>query len=276
VGALKDLGLFLLIVVALMGAAVAALRYRKLRRDERRVAERRRHATALIPSPYVASGGVHILADGEEPSVPRLEPLRPRIDFDPGQVFSDAAPYEGPAGTGQGRHDDRWALERSFHRTRISPGSVWAFLVAVIVLGTLVVVGAVIQHGGHGHRSSTTTTTTTSTVPHALAAQWPSQLVDYSMSGATASYRVPTTRYDVAVTASGGNEWLVIEMGPARTLEFQGEVVRGTTYRLTLTGAGYVILGSPHNATVSAHGHLVVPPAHEVTPMTFALIPPST
>jgi len=280
---LLAVGLGLLILLAIAGIAIGTLRYRKLRRDELRIAERRRHATSLPPSPYQPSGAIHILADGEEPTVTRIEPALPRLDPEHASFFSDVPGYEpslsAPAGR---RHDDQWALERSFHRSRLSPGSLRALVIATGVLVLLIVVGALIQgttkppHSSTTTSSSTTpTSSTTSTVASGLNATWPHQLVDYSSAASTALYHVPSTTYTVTVASPAGNDWIVIEMGPNKTLEYQGDVVRSQSYHLGLTGEGWVSLGSPRSAQISVNGHLVVLPAHLSSPFTLDFQPTS-
>ena len=276
---LSAVGIGLLIVIALAGIAIGTLRYRKLRRDELRIAERRRHATSLPPSPYLPSGAVHILAEGEEPTVIRHEPALARLDPDHASVFTDVSGFEAPSTAPPGRrHNDQWALERSFHRSRVSAGSLRALVVVSAVLVVLIVIGAFLQ-GSTKHPPSTSTTTTTpatstsTTLASGLGASWPNQLVDYSSVGSVAAYRVPSATYTVTVASPAGNDWIVMKMGPAKTLEYQGDVARGTSYALALTGESWVSLGSPRSAQITVNGHLVVLPAHLTSPFTLDFQP---
>jgi hypothetical protein len=172
-GVVKVIALVLLIVLAVGGLAIGALRLRKLHLDDVRALERRRvERPDVPPSPYATATGIHILNDGEEPESMRPEPARPRLDPEAPYVFSDVSPYDPEQHATYGaRHDDRWALERSFHRSRLTAGSVRALVVASILVVTLIIVGAVLRTTSHSGTSTTTTTSTTSTtttIPHAL------------------------------------------------------------------------------------------------------------
>jgi hypothetical protein len=159
--------LIVALVAAVIGVAVVGLRVRKLRHDDLLAAERRRHATALPPSPYQPTGAIHVLADGEEPSEIRREPRLPSLEPDHASVFTDVGGAETTAtALPRPRRDERRALERSFHRSRISMSSLRAAVIAVVVVASLVVVGALLQgrsHTSHPTTTSTSQVTTTST-----------------------------------------------------------------------------------------------------------------
>ncbi len=174
-GVVRTLAVILLILVVVIGLAVAALRWRKLRLDEMRAVSRRTNVPmAPPPPPYEVSRGVRLL-DGDADPVPavRGEPPRPRLDPDRHYVFSDATLFDPDAPLPpRARHDDHWALERSARRSHLAPGSGRILIIVVVVLVVLVAIGTYIQHDGGKTpppTSTTTTTTTTTTVPgHSL------------------------------------------------------------------------------------------------------------
>ena len=128
------------VVVAILVAGLLAaglLRWRKVRRDERRLSD----TGTLIgppPSPYQTAKGFRLL-DGEtppehhEPAPLRLESLRE-------YVFGETTPIEEEeVSIGPHRHDVQWALDRSAHR---SPLVYRRRVVLVIVVVVVVIVGA--------------------------------------------------------------------------------------------------------------------------------------
>ena len=151
------------IVVVALVATIAVLRWRKLRRDDVRRLGRHPALIAPPPSPYEISKAVRLLDDGAQIQ-PRPEPVRPRLDPERPYVFTDGASFDTAAGYNQrSRHDSRWALERSSHRSRFAPGSGKIIAAVIVALMILFAVGAYLQRSTP--HPTTTTTTTTTTVP---------------------------------------------------------------------------------------------------------------
>jgi hypothetical protein len=114
--------------------------------------------------------------------------------------------------------------------------------------------------------TSTSTTTTTTTFPSSFAST--------SASGDDANYSVPASKYQVAVRGLKGPTWVVFEMGPSNTLEWQGTVAMGKVEALTMTGDSRITIGSPSNASVHVKGSTVVFPTS--LPPTLVLVFTST
>ncbi len=128
------------VVVAIVVAGLLAaglLRWRKIRRDERRLSD----TGTLIgppPSPYQSAKGFRLL-DGETPP-PHHEPAPLRLESSREYVFGEATPIEEEeVSIGPHRHDVQWALDRSAHR---SPLVYRRWLVVAIVAAIVVIVGA--------------------------------------------------------------------------------------------------------------------------------------
>ena len=134
-------------LVAALAVSVVALRWRKLRRDERRLLDRPvdRRLLAPPPSPYRPCQGFQLL-DGAEPLAQRPTPERPRLEPDHDYVFSDS-PGEDRAGA-PGRHDSRWALERATRRSGVS-GGVRALLVVLVAAALIGGVGYALHRARH-------------------------------------------------------------------------------------------------------------------------------
>jgi len=276
VSVIRVIALVVLVLIVVLGGAVAALRYRKIRRDELRSLDRRGQSTiSPPPSPYAPSRAVRLI-DGDATPIPRGAPERPRLDPDRPYVFSDLSPGERDALlTPRSRHDARWALERSSHGNRLTPGSGRILLIVVAVLAVLIIAGALIHRGGGTHHSSSTSTTT-STSTTVATTSWPATLRSESYAGGVANYSVPVSSYSVSVTGTSGPVWVVMKMGAASTLEYQGRVAQGASYALTLTGPSTVSLGSPKNASVSVEGHAVIFPTAPTAPLVLSFTPPAT
>ncbi len=105
---------------------------------------------------------------------------------------------------------------------------------------------------------------------------WPATLRSESYAGGVANYSVPVSSYSVSVTGTSGPVWVVMKMGAASTLEYQGRVAQGASYALTLTGPSTVSLGSPKNASVSVEGHAVIFPTAPTAPLVLSFTPPAT
>ena len=139
-----------MLVTALVAAAVVAvLRLRKLHRDDTRArnANRDTHPT----SPYVVSKGFRLVAEDEgataTPVVRRPDPSRPRLEPGREYVFSDGQlPHSDEGMVPAGRHDSKWALERSAHRPRFSVSSRRVLTLALILIAVLVVAGLFLNH----------------------------------------------------------------------------------------------------------------------------------
>lgn len=118
------------VVVALL--ASAALRWRKIRRDERRLSS----VGTLIgppPSPYQSAKGFRLL-DGDSP-IPHPEPAPLRLESSHEYVFGDATLSDDEVSISPQRHDVQWALDRSAHRSPLARRrQVVVFLVAIVVV----------------------------------------------------------------------------------------------------------------------------------------------
>ena len=269
------------VIIVLMVVAIAALRIRKLRRDEIRALSRpvERRLMSPPPSPYAPSKGFRLL-DGPLDATRRPEPPRPRLEADRDYVFSETQmPVGVDVVSTQLRHNQEWALSRSARR----PATYTGLRVAVIVVALVLVVGAVgyyLQRGTpKAPTATTTTTTTTTTHPRATtttATASPSSFTSTSRSAETASYRVPATKYEVVVNGTRGPSWAVYKMGPQRTLEWQGLVAQGSSESLPMTGNSTFMLGSPNNATVSVGESPVVLPTPLPTTLTLSFVSSST
>lgn len=158
---LKTVALLVLIAVALLAVVVSTLRWRKLRHDEQ---VHNHHFSpdappTAPPAPYEVNRGVRLLDEGDVPRT-RSEPLRPRLDPERQYEFSDTSPFEpNSASLTRSKHNERWALERSFHGPRISSGSGRVIVIVILGLSVLLGIGAFLQNSG-GHVAPTTTTTT--------------------------------------------------------------------------------------------------------------------
>lgn len=163
---IKTVGLIVLVLIAIVVVAVGALRWRKLRHDE--LNQRLHHdSPSAPPAPYEVSRGVRLLDEGDVPHT-RAEPLRPRLDPERQYIFSDVGPAEAPSSTfARSKHNDRWALERSFHGPRVTAGSGRVIAIVVVALAILIGIGAVLQHSGTpGPTTTTTVSSTTTTTAH--------------------------------------------------------------------------------------------------------------
>ena len=150
-------------LVIVIFVAVAVLRVRKLRRDELRELSRpvERRLMSPPPSPYEPSKGFRLL-DGASDQQRRPEPPRPRLDTGHEYVFSDTQlGASEETRLGSNRHDERWALSRSSHRSAIP--SVSLRVVAIVIAVGLVAAFA-FYYVNHGTSSPSGSTTTTSTV----------------------------------------------------------------------------------------------------------------
>lgn len=263
------------IVVVVLIIVVAALRVRKLRRDEMRELSRpvERRLMTPPPSPYAPSKGFRLL-DGPIDPAKRAEPPRPRLETDREYVFSETQmPTYDDARPAQLRHNEDWALSRSARRSSppFSGVRVIAFaLGAVLVVG---IIGYYLQGGSpakKGPATSSVPPTTIRTTTTTLA--WPASFSPAARSGQSATYNVPAPSYQVVVTGSLGPSWAVYEMGPKNTLEWQGKVARGKSESLRMTGNSRITLGSPKNATVTVGGSAVVFPSPLPTTLTLVFV----
>ncbi|MHB8378757.1 MAG: hypothetical protein ACYDB2_02420 [Acidimicrobiales bacterium] len=265
------------LVIVLLVLIVAALRFRKLRRDETREFSRpvERRLVAPPPSPYAPSKGFRLLdAEGEPLIRPPVE--RPRLDPERRYVFNDAPSNDEEFSSSRVRHNDDWFLSRSSHR---STSSIVARRLGVALLVILIVAALVAYYVSHRAKvtpqgsatvtsttlgpSSTPTTTTTGTL-------FPASFAATSVSGDDAFYDVPVSKYRVTVTGSLGATWAVYNMGPSNTLEWQGTVAKGRAELLTMTGDSRITIGSPTNATVTVDGRPVTFPTPR--PATLILV----
>jgi hypothetical protein len=259
------------IVVVVLLLLGTVLRIRKLRRDEMRELSRpvERRLMAPPPSPYAPSRGFRLLDETGQPLArPPVE--RPRLDPNRHYVFSELS------GTGEDvpshlRHNDDWFLSRSSQRSTLSIVLRRLAVLAVIAL-VAVVVGTyyVDHHSSKKPPASTTTSTSTTTT----TTTFPSSFASTSASGDDANYSVPAPKYQVTVRGLRGPTWVVFEMGPSNTLEWQGTVAMGKVEALTMTGDSRITIGSPSNASVHVKGSPVAFPTS--LPPTLVLVFTST
>jgi predicted RND superfamily exporter protein len=157
-----------LVLVLVLLLLAAALRIRKVRRDENRALEKKVDRRLLLPppSPYHPSRGFRLLGENDEPIVHESPPL-PSIDIDRQYVFSDYHPPVVDATLlSSTPRDLEWALSRSAHRSNTS-GTVLRILAVVLVIALLIGVVSYYDHSKKKTPTSTTTTTvvTTTTLP---------------------------------------------------------------------------------------------------------------
>jgi hypothetical protein len=271
-------------VVALLVLIGIALRMHKLRRDEMRAIATRveRRLMEPPPSPYTPSRGFRLL-DGPLTVPDRPSPPKPRLEPDREYVFSESQlpPTYQESVSPLGRHDERWALSKSVHRSRFSSLGSRVGLVVLVVAVVAIVSVYYLQHGRHP--SSTTTTSTTTTLASSTKAKqsnadvvWPTTLVATSVHGEDASYTLPVARYRVTVSGSNGPVWTVYQMGPTNALEWQGKIAQHQNESLVLTGASQITLGSPGNAQVRIGLSTVKFPSPLSPTLTLILTPKAT
>jgi hypothetical protein len=267
-----------IVIVVILVVGVAALRIRKLRRDEIRELSRpvERRLMSPPPSPYAPSKGFRLL-DGPLDPTSRPQPPRPRLETDREYVFSETQ----MAGDGEVvpthlRHNEQWALSKSARRSTSYTG----MRVGVIALIIVVIIGGIGLYLQHRHSkavppATTTTTTTTrsrttTTTTNALAL--PSSFVATSTSGETSTYRVPRTTYEVVVRGALGATWAVYKMGPQSTLEWQGTVAQGHVESLKMIGDSQITIGAPKSASVTVEGKSVVFPSPLPTTLVLSFV----
>lgn len=246
----------------------AALRVRKLRRDEMReiASQVDRRLITPPPSPYQPSQGFRVV-QGDEPPRPavRREPPRPRLEPTREYVFSESqipSTYVESISP-RGRHDAEWALSKAGRPAR-SGGLVVGAVVAVIVV--IVVVGYFYEHRHRPHQPTAATTTT------AVAVRWPGHLVATATSAGVATYDLPVASYRVTVTGAAGSVHAVFESGSTNAVRWQGTVATTSSETRTLSGASRVVLDSATNAAVSVDGHPVVLPTPRTGTLTLQFV----
>jgi hypothetical protein len=266
-----------ILVVVIVVVGVAALRIRKLRRDEIRELSRpvERRLMSPPPSPYAPSKGFRLL-DGPLDPTRRPEPLRPRLETDREYVFSESQlAGDSEVVPSHLRHNEKWALSKSARR----PASATGLRVAITAVILIVIVGAIGIYLQHRHPQSGPTATTTSTRPRsttttttAKSSALPSSFVASTTSGETATYQVPLMRYQVVVHGALGPTWAVYKMGPSSTLEWQGTVKVGTDESLSMTGDSHITIGAPKSASVTVAGKPVVFPSPLPTTLVLSFV----
>jgi archaellum component FlaF (FlaF/FlaG flagellin family) len=271
-------------VIALLVLVGIGLRLRKLRRDEMRAIATRveRRLVEPPPSPYTPSKGFRLL-DGPLQSLDRPVPARPRLEPDREYVFSESQlpPTYQESVSPIGRHDERWALSKSVHRSRFSSlGSRLALVVLVLAI-VAILSTYYLQHGRHP--GTTTTTTTTTTLAGSTTSKqsnstvvWPATLVASEAHGEDATYSLPVDQYRVTVLGTHGPVWTVYQMGPNNTLEWQGKIAENANESLVFKGASQITLGSPGNAQVRVGLSTVVFPSPLPPTLTLILTPKAT
>ena len=261
------------VVIVVLVLSVAALRFRKLRRDETREFSEplERRLVAPPPSPYAPSKGFRLIdAAGEPVSRPPVE--RPRLDPERRYVFNDSPSGGDEFAASRVRHNNDWFLTRSSHRSTLS---IVSRRVGVVVLAILIVTALVAYYTSHHSKqipkgSATYPTTTLGTTATTTTIVFPPSFLATSTSGEDAIYSVPVSKYRVTVTGALGATWAVYNMGPTNTLEWQGTVALGHNELLTMTGNSRITIGSPSNATVSVDGRPVTFPTPR--PATLILV----
>jgi hypothetical protein len=209
----------LAIIVALV-LAVAALRVRKLRRDEMResAAHVDRRLMAPPPSPYTPSKGFRLL-DGPVSAPVRPEPSRPRLEPDRDYVFSESQlPDYVKSVSPLGRHDELWALSKSARRTRVSVLGLRVVVILLVVIALVGIVGYYVTRNDHHAGTTTTTTTTTTTLASSAAQHRPTSLSASPVGGQSVSYVAAMQGYRVSVSGAQGAVHEAIGTGSASTL----------------------------------------------------------
>jgi hypothetical protein len=268
---------FIIVIVVLLVVAIAALRIRKLRRDEIRELSRpvERRLMSPPPSPYAPSKGFRLL-DGPLDATRRPEPLRPRLESDRDYVFSESQmPGDAEVVPTHLRHNEQWALSKSARRSASFTGLRVA-VIAVIIIALLGGLGLYLQHL-HSKNDATTTTTTSTRPPKTTttlaATSLPASFKASAMSGETAAYDWPKGSYVIVVRGALGPTWAAYNMGPHYTLEWQGTVKQGSDESLRMTGVSKITIGAPKNATVTYDGKPVIFPSPLPTTLVLSFIP---
>lgn len=262
------------LVIVLLVVIVAALRFRKLRRDESREFSKPldRRLVAPPPSPYAPSKGFRLLdAEGEPLVRPPVE--RPHLDPERRYVFNDSPSNDEEFVSSRVRHNDDWFLSRSSHRSTSSIVSRRLGVALLVIIVAALVAYYVSHHAkvppkGSASVTSTTLATTPPPTTTTTVVAFPPSFVATSTSGDDAIYSVPAAKYRVTVTGALGATWAVYNMGPSNTLEWQGTVAKGHNELLTMTGNSRITIGSPSHATVNVDGRPVTFP----TPLPSTLI----
>jgi hypothetical protein len=263
-----------IVVVVVLVVTIAALRIRKLRRDEIRELSRpvERRLMSPPPSPYAPSKGFRLL-DGPLDATRRPEPLRPRLESDRDYVFSESQmPGDSEVVPSHFRHDEQWALSKSARRSASFTGLRVA-VIAVIIIAVVGALGLYLQHL-HSKNDATATTTSTTRPPKSTtttivaAVSLPATFKATSMNGETATYDVPRKSYVVVVRGALGPTWAVYKMGPSSTLEWQGTVKQGNDESLRMIGVSQITIGAPKSASVTVDAKPVVFP----TPLPTTLV----
>ena len=266
----------LVAVVVVLILATAALRIRKLRRDEMRELSRpvERRLMAPPPSPYATSKGFRLL-DGPIESTPRSLPARPRLETDRAYVFSETQMPALDDRRAAQRHEVDWALSRSARRTALPTTGLRVAVIALVAVLAVGTVGYLLQHRSPspvGGRPATTTPRTKVNSTTTTTRRWPSSFGAVARSGQTATYRIPASTYQVVVTGALGSTYARYTMGPHQTLEWQGTIARGSSESLPMTGNSFITIGAPKNAHVSVGGSPVVFPSPPPPTLTLVLI----
>ena len=128
--------IFVGIVIGLIVLTLVALRANKLRRDAQR-------SIAPPSTPSLEVRPTIRLVGSEMPPLPSMKLHRPRIDTSKNYVFGENADLT-PSFPTLSSPREKWAIERSSHRSRWPRGSVKILGFALAVIAVLLVAGTLL------------------------------------------------------------------------------------------------------------------------------------
>jgi len=244
---IKVIGAVVLVLVVGVALGVTVLRVRKLRRDEMR-AMGRVAQSHLPPAPYQRAQGFRLVDSTTSQPTPRVV-QRPRLDPDTRYVFGETISPKDDVPTFVGRHDRRWALERSDRAPGLS-----LFTKAVLGVLVLAVVGAGWWIANHHDRTHHATTVSK------VSVVWPRTLRATSSSTGEASYVVPVTTYTLVVRTFADSLQLTVSSTQSNTVDFSGTIAANQQRSVSASGATTVTL-STADVGLRIHQRRVILPA---------------